>query len=264
MHKDEIRAYWDERAECNVARQAATTDDVYLRELEIVTIAGKLRRAGASAGTLLDVGCGDGYSTLRIIADFPELKGRGVDYIEGMIRLARANLEEQPELQERITFGIADVTALTKSESTLYDFVTTDRCLINLTSYENQRHAIAQIAAVLRPGGHYIAVENFVEGQEAMNAARRSVDLPEIPIRWHNLFFEESAFRAACEPHFEDLVIDDFSSSYSFATRVIYSAMCRMRGEEPDYRHEIHQLAVKLPSFGQFSPIRVAVMRRKQ
>jgi hypothetical protein len=44
---------------------------------------------------------------------------------------------------------------------------------------------------------------------------------------------------------------------------VIYAAMCQMRGETPDYHHEIHQLAVKLPWIGQFSPVRMAVMRRK-
>jgi hypothetical protein len=38
-----------------------------------------------------------------------------------------------------------------------------------------------------------MAIENFVEGQKNMNALRR-LSLPDIPVRWHNLFFRESDF----------------------------------------------------------------------
>jgi len=65
------------------------------------------------------------------------------------------------------------------------------------------------------------------------------------------------------EPFFDIVEVKDFSSTYYFATRVIYSKMCQMRMEEPDYHHEIHQLAVQLPWTGKFSPIRMVVMRRK-
>jgi hypothetical protein len=96
-----------------------------------------------------------------------------------------------------------------------------------------------------------------------MNRARQAVGLPEIPVRWHNLYFEERAFRGMAEPFFDDITFRDFSSSYYFATRVIYSALCTMRGEKIDYNHEIHQLAPRLPWTGQFSPIRLAILRRK-
>ena len=71
-------------------------------------------------------------------------------------------------------------------------------------------------------------------------------------MRWHNLYFREAEFAAPAAPFFDEITFKDFSSSYYFATRVIYSGMCKMRGEEPDYEHEIHQLAVTLPWTGQF------------
>jgi hypothetical protein len=95
-----------------------------------------------------------------------------------------------------------------------------------------------------------------------MNSARKQMGLPEIPVRWHNLFFTQDSFTAALAGHFENVAFKDFSSSYYFATRVIYSAMCQMRNEPPDYRHEIHQLAPRLPWFGQFSPIRMVIASR--
>jgi hypothetical protein len=87
--------------------------------------------------------------------------------------------------------------------------------------------------------------------------------LPEIPVRWHNLFFNEDEFRSRVAGWFSEILFEDFSSAYYYATRVIYSAMCKARNEEPDYRHDIHKLAVDLPPLGKnFSPIRMFVLKK--
>ncbi len=264
--KEMVKNYWEDRARESGGDRTATTNDVYLRELEVSTLTSQLQDLGLSYGaTVLDVGCGDGYTTMRIAQNLPTLRFRGVDYSQNMIANAVAGLEsKEASLRERISFRVADVLQLDKElGDSRYDAAITDRCLINLGSYEEQAKAIAQIAAHLKPGACYLAIENFLEGQDNMNRARAGVDLPPIPVRWHNLYFREAEFRRAAEPFFSDVVMHEFSSSYYFATRVIYSAMCKMRGEEPDYEHEIHRLAVHLPWSGQFSPIRLAVLRRR-
>jgi len=262
--RDEIKNYWEERARQYLDNPAATTDDVYLRELEISTIIQTLNEIGFSKGSFLDVGCGDGYSILKVAEAFENLSFLAIDYSENMIRLAQKRLESRSDLKSRVQFMVGDVMELEQiCPHPLYDVVLSDRCLINLGSFENQSRAIAQIANHTITGGYYIAVENFIEGHENMNAARRQMGLPEIPVRWHNLYFEEKGFVQCVEPFFQDISLKEFSSSYYFATRVIYSAMCRMKGETPDYNHEIHQLAVRLPWVGKFGPIRMAVMRRK-
>lgn len=263
--KEAIKEYWEERAKQNATTPEATTNDLYLRELEISTLVKTLGGLGlATGGTVLDVGCGDGYTTVAVAEALTELRFTGIDYSENMIAIGRQRISEKPQLKDRVTFGVGDATNLSPACGDLtYDAVTSDRCLINLESKEHQGRAIAQVARHTKPGGYYIAIENFSEGQNEMNRLRASVGLPEIPIRWHNLFFDEAEFTRVAESYFEAIEFKDFSSSYYFATRVIYSAMCQMRGETPDYRHEIHQLAVNLPWFGQFSPIRMAVMRRK-
>src|SRR5262249_9180307 len=124
-------------------------------------------------------------------------------------------------------------------------------------------HAIAQIAKHTRAGGYYVAIENFIEGQERMNEMRRAAGLPNIPINWHNLYFREGEFVSSASRFFGEIVFKDFSSTYYFATRIVYSAMCQLRGEQPDYQHDLHKVAVRLPWIGQFSPIRMVVMRRK-
>jgi ubiquinone/menaquinone biosynthesis C-methylase UbiE len=264
--QDRIKKYWEERASNSSGGHSSTTDDVYLREVEISATISMLReRIPPGTTRLLDVGCGDGYSTLRIAQAFSGLTFLGIDYSEGMIRLARQRLESQPEIATRGSFALGDVTNLVQvCGDTTYDLVLSDRCLINLATIERQRDAITQIAQHVRPGALYLAIENFAEGHDNMNAARQSVGLPAIPVRWHNRYFKEKEFIDAAAWFFEDITLLDFSSSYYFATRVIYSAMCQMRSEAPDYHHEIHRLAINLPWVGKFSPVRMAVMRRRR
>lgn len=269
MNKDEkrveIKKYWDERAEQLSGVMAATTNDVYLRELEIDTVIQTLHEIPLPrSGRVLDVGCGDGYSTLKVAQEFPGLHFLGIDYSENMIEASLKQLESQPELRQRVVFISGDVMELAKvCGRETYDLILSDRCLINLESVESQSYAMAQIAEHTKQAGYYIAIENFIEGHDNMNEARRAVGLPEIPVRWHNLYFSEREFIRSAERFFEDIVFKDFSSSYYFATRVIYSEMCRMQGKEPDYKHDIHQLSIRLPWVGKFSPIRMAIMRKK-
>lgn len=261
--KEKIKEYWEERAKQSGSSQAATTDDIYLRELEVRTIIETLQEINLVSGASLDLGCGDGYSTLKVADAIPSLSFWGIDYSENMIRIAGERLDSRPELRGRVTFTVGDVTNLRQAcGNTAFGLILSDRCLINLDSTGCQSYAIAQIAEHISPGGYFVAIENFTEGHENMNSARRSIGLSEIPVRWHNLYFKEQEFVRSAERFFKVLAMKDFSSSYYFATRVIYSKMCQMRGENPDYRHEIHQLAVQLPWIGQFSPIRMAVLRR--
>lgn len=262
---EKIKSFWNERANQYLNDPAATTDDVYIRELEIATIIQTFSEICMTKNkNVLDVGCGNGYSTLRIAQAFPELHFLGIDYSKNMIKAACDRLESHSDLKNRVKFIVGDITELEKAcHDSVYDVIITDRCLINLDSFEAQSYAIAQISQHIITDGFYIAIENFIEGHENMNSARNDVELPEIPVRWHNLYFKEEKFLEIVKRFFNVTALKDFSSSYYFATRVIYSKMCQMRGEEPDYKHEIHQLAVKLPWIGNFSPLRMAVLQKK-
>lgn len=265
--KEDIKEYWEQRAQENAGSTQATTNDIYLRELEMSAIAKAIESLNLPArSTVLDVGCGDGYTTLKVAEVFPELRFVGIDYSQKMILNAERRLAgKSSDVSARVKFRVGDATGLAAAcgEQT-FDLAMTDRCLINLPSFETQRKAIAEIAKHVRPGGHYLAIENFLEGQNAMNEMRRSIGLPEIPIRWHNLFFREAEFIEAVVPFFENITFNEFSSSYYFATRVVYSGMCQMRGMTPDYTHEIHKLAVNLPPAGLFSPIRMVLMTHRR
>lgn len=262
---EKIRQYWDERAGQNAGELTATTQDVWMRHLEVATLIGLVDElAPAKGARIADMGCGDGNTLLALAPRFRDYSFRGFDYAPQMIETANNNLATFDADGGNLEFSVGDITNPVASvgEARL-DIAMTDRCLINLDDSAAQFRALGEIARTLKPGGHYLAIENFHEGQDAMNAARAAMGLPEIQIRWHNHFFNEAEFRTEAAQHFETIEFREFASAYYYATRVIYSAMCRMQGTEPDYQHEIHQLAVKLPSIGNYSPIRLVILRKK-
>ncbi len=260
-----VKEYWDKRAAVMAENPSATTNDVYLRELEAKTLIARLKELNLPKKShILDVGCGNGYTLVKVAKEFEHFSFRGVDYSEEMIRAAKSLLEKSPDLKGRLSFAVGDATNLEDSiDGMLFNVVMSDRCLINLESFQAQAGAIAGIARHVIGGGYYIAIENFMKGQRNFTEAREALGLPEIPVRWHNLFFDEERFVAEVEKNFTDIEIISFASSYYFATRVVYSKSCQMQGVEPDYEHPIHKLSIDLPPTGDFCPIKMAVMKRK-
>ncbi len=262
-----IKQYWCDRARGTASTSVqATTHDVFLRELEISTLKEKLAATSLPAGAaVVDLGCGDGYATASLAAAFPAIRFIGMDWSAEMLALARQRNPDQDPPLANVSFRVGDMRRLSDSlQSKKCEVFLTVRSLINLTTSEEQYGVIAQIADHLVPGGCYFGIENFVQGQKNFNRMRTAVGLPEIPVRWHNHFFDEEAFMEKTASLFDSVSIVSFSSSYYLATRVIYAAGCRLEGVEPDYFHPIHQTAGRLPPFGDFSPIKLACARRKR
>ena len=205
-----------------------------------------------------DAGCGDGLTIATLAQEFGcDLVGR--DFAPSMINLARVRLAAQPSLRADLAVGdVCRVVEEFGAES--FDFITTDRCLVNMASESQQYAALAAISAALKPGGFYLGIENFIEGNERLNAMRALFGLPPIAIRWHNNFFRESEFVERARHSFRSVEKHEFSSAYYFATRVVYSKVCAVEGVEPDYRHAVHAESGKLPTFGDFSPTKLFVL----
>ena len=262
--ENKVKSYWEERASLNQNAVTGTTNDVYLRELEIKTFCNTLKNLDVNMNSkILDVGCGDGYTTLNIAKSFPETKFEGVDYSENMIANAKVNVKNSDGAISNVSFKVADATKIQDSfPAETFDFILSDRCLINLENSQAQYEAVKQISQILKPGGYYLAIENFNEGQNNLNEARVKMGLSEIPVRWHNYFFNENEFVKNVSNWFTSTNFVEFSSAYYYATRVIYSSICKLQGVEPDYMHDIHKVSVELPVIGKFSPIRLVILKK--
>jgi ubiquinone/menaquinone biosynthesis C-methylase UbiE len=249
---NEVKDYWSQRAVS--LPQAATTNDLYFRRLEAEALISELKTIRLPPGArVLDIGCGDGETTSAVARNFPTLIFQGIDFSAEMINLAKRKAEA-----ERITFAAGDLRNLQEQFSAnTFNVIMTNRCLINLLDKEEQFKAIEQIAGLLVQGGYFLGTENFMGGQTSLNSLRLSLSLGEIPIRWHNLYFDEAEFLERSRKFFRQVELKNFSSTYYLVTRVVYSALCKAEGVEPDYNHPIHKIATALPPAGDFSPIKL-------
>lgn len=262
----EIQHYWDERAKSSGGDVNGTTNDIHLRVLEWRTLATTLEDMGLTNGQrLLDVGGGDGRTVFFMANRFTGLMAvHGVDCSPEMVENARQAQRQVAPDDARIRFDQGDVRQLADvCQDRTYDVVMSGRCLINLAGIDEQVRGVEQIAACVVPGGWYLAIENFLDGQNNMNSARLAIGLNEIPMRWHNHFFEPDQFRRITAPYFEWVERRHFASAYYYATRVIYSRYCQLRNEAVDYDHDMHRLAVELQPHGHFSPVQLVLLRRR-
>lgn len=265
---EEVKKYWEERAKASLSQPNATTDDFYLRKLEINTFVSqiiKLQPLSNDKITILDVGCGDGFTTIEIMKLLPNhFVAYGCDYSANMIKIANENLSNTNEnLQSRIHFQVVDALEIDKQYAEQkFNFIITDRCLINLTTTAQQFEVIRNIHALLEDSGYYIGIENFIDGQDILTSTRLNMGLPEIPVRWHNLFFNDLDYKTFTGNLFASSETINFSSAYYFATRIIYSKYAQMLEQKPNYFHEIHKLAIDLPICGNFSPIKISIHKK--
>ncbi len=253
----EIKNYWNERADKAFAQDLnpqATTDDVYLRNLEISTLKKAILELQGKQLQVLDVGCGDGFTTIEI-SSLPNVAHVvGVDYSESMIKSAMKR-KISGDLSN-IDFLQGDVNEIDLLFSKKFDIIISNRCLINLTSWEMQQGALKKIHSLLSNNGAYFATENFLGGQLNLNNLRGQLGLNEIPIRWHNLYYNESDYLDYANSLFKGVDIINFSSTYYYISRGVYSKYCLETGEDISYHHALHKIAVEFPTIGDFSPIK--------
>ena len=256
MDFDEIKRYWDERAASDSTAQS-TTQDVYLREIEARVVGDMVRKR--KPATVMDVGCGDARTTARVALQFAGVRFFGGDYAESMVKNARAVVTEVGAGNVEV-FACDVMKPLPKRN---LDMIYSTRCLINLPTWEEQQTALNNIAEALAPGGCYVMIENFIEGQDNFNRVRQAFGLPPIAVRSHNRFFERQALLDFVSDKFDIAEEMNISSTYYLVSRVIYSKICQDQNAAPDYFDAHHKYGAQLPFTGEFGPVRAVCMVRK-
>lgn len=272
-HRDDIKGYWEQQAKLardNSQRLAVidsvknifaddqgggTLKDKILRRLEIQSILKYI----PEDTNVLDIGCGNGYSTYEFVAR-KNIFVTGVDYSQEMVVNAKQLQEEHTddELTKRMEFRQMDVLHLSEFADASFDVAISERCLINIVNWDEQRKAINEIGRVLKPGGIYIMLEGFVNGLFNLNQLRKSAGLDDIKVVWHNLFFDENLLYDFASNSFDVLHIDNFCSTYMMISRVVHPSIC-----EPEYDAKINHVAALMPNLGDYGYLKIFVMRKK-
>lgn len=261
MSEKLVKQFWDEQAEAFQESDLATAPDHYYREMEIDRILSHL----SNGQTILDVGCGNGYSTLCFSKALLSSKIIGLDYSESMIRHANAALAKS-DGADRIEFLVGNVLSLTSDPvigKRKFDTIVSERCLINLQNWEEQRAALLQMKELLQPDGRIILTENTQEGLANLNVLRGQFGLPSIAVRWHNYYLPQKTLEKFLSENFTIEAVENIGNLYYIISRVVYAKLAALEGKEPEYLHPINRIASQLPSLPsyEYSPNFIYTLR---
>lgn len=108
-----------------------------------------------SGGTALDVGCGEGWSTIALALGFPEARLVGVDTDEASVRAARAHAA-QFGVDDRVDFRQGDAAELAETEA---DVVLAFECVHDLPDPVG---VLAAMRAAAAPGAPVVVMDERV------------------------------------------------------------------------------------------------------
>jgi ubiquinone/menaquinone biosynthesis C-methylase UbiE len=264
MTNDElIRHHYEKVAESQGASPCSTMEDATIREREAALILETLGRAGAGGPLdVLDLGCGNGYMLGRVIEAYPRHRYWGLDFSEHLLAIARSR-------GMACDLGLGDARDL-PYEDGAFDFVYTERCLINLLDASQQLLALEEVHRVLRPGGYYLMIEAFTDGLELSNKARKQLGLEPINPPYHNRFMDKAEVLAKAGSLFQGPpdgaappVASNFLSNYYFLSRVFYPAVTRAEVvRNSEFVLFFSQLLGDRPPVGDYSPIQALLFRK--
>lgn len=137
---------------------------------------------------ILELGCGNGHLLKVIRQNFPFVTLFGVEFTPGLAQIA----------QQRNLPGCQVVCGDMRLKDAFpdkIDIVITERSLINLGSWKQQKSALTHITDCLNIPGRLIMVESFEEPWRELNRARKEAALDHIPQSPQNVYLKEKTAR---------------------------------------------------------------------
>ncbi len=257
---DEIKEHYIKQAKEYGLSKKSTMKDVNTREKEVEVILKYLKILAEQIENpkILELGCGNGYTAEQIIKRLDLKNYTGVDFCEDFVKLAnQRNLSN-------VKFQTGNVLSLNFEDSS-FDIVFTERCLINLDSWDKQKGSLDEIRRILKLGGYFIMIEAFTDGLENLNEARNTLGLESVPQPFHNIFFDKEKFLDFIKSKFQlyedDLSVINFLSSYYFGSRVMYPALIAGK-KDLVYNNKFVEFFRYIPSYGNYCSIQCYILKK--
>lgn len=261
-HEDkrkEIQDYYKTRA---TTEPYATSPDFNLREIEIEYLSRSLK----DNIKILDVGCGNGYSTLSLASKYSS-SFTGIDFVPEMVDQAN-RFKENFSLKGSVEFREGDVTRLDFPDAG-FDVVISERCLLNLPTKEMQWQAVREIARILKPGGVYLMLEGTIQGLNRLNSTRALFNLDPIPdadpkYNWFSNKFDEDEMIPIALQSFDKLEHIQRFGMYYLLSRIVHPLLAAPKQPKFDSRmNEIaKKIAFKIPDFENIGHVALFIFKR--
>lgn len=156
--------------------------DKYLLNAEINLIKSKLK----PGSKILDAGCGEGITTCEY-SKIKDTKIYAADFSETRIIKASQNLQGT----DNVILSQIDLSKDFDLDDD-FDFIISQRFLINILDWEQQKKVISNFYRHIKVGGNLLLLEGSLDGVEQLNKIRTLYALEPINTKWHNLFFNDN------------------------------------------------------------------------
>lgn len=173
--KNEILDYWNRN-------DVESMYDKHLLDQEIQLIKSHL----TEDSRILDVGCGEGEGTLQY-ASIPNVEIHAADFSDTRLEKAKQNLQGLSNVKLLKIDFLKDYVLEEK-----YDFIISQRFLINIKGWDVQKKVISNLIELLKPEGRLLLFEGSKIGTNELNNFRDVFGLPPISIKWHNDFLDDN------------------------------------------------------------------------
>lgn len=253
MTKDKLD-FWNERASLS---DTAGSNDFIGKNFEMDAIS-KFIKDGMN---ILDIGCGSGTLAFFLASNF-DVDITGCDFSPRMIEQAELDMTKLGFDKKKMRFHVEDVTKILNSstlENSKFDIVITERVIINLDSWEEQKKAIQDIMNFVKPNGSYLMCENLQDGLDNLNILRNKMNLETIKQPWHNRYLVESEVDEINNVTIADKI--DFSSTYYFFSRIINAAVAEKSGNNPEYDSPINKVSFEIKDYIDLSSLNIGQSR---
>ena len=230
----EIKKHYDKVAEADKDSSSSTMADLYIRENETKFIESQIEKFlqqkcknQASDGyaislrendqfTVLDVGCGNGYTLEKLTNTFPKLDFQGVELNDSLRRIAFNRFQDK-----KIQIANGDIRNKNTLPKAKVDILICQRVLINLLDENDQKLALNNLVNLVSSGGLLIFIECFKSGLNNLNSARKEFELEDLPPAHHNLYLSDEFFQHKSLEEFDNTQKELFSTHY-FVSRVLH------------------------------------------
>lgn len=178
-----------------------------------------IRRRIPPDAKILDAGCGEGEGTL-VYASVPGAKVHGVDFSETRLRKAAETLNRQQNVSLKQVDFLGDYEI-----DRDFDVIVSQRFLINLMEWPLQQKVLLALMSALKKGGRLLMLEGSRQGVDSLNDFRAALGLDPIPVKWHNLFFDDEALVNFMHDSGFELLEQDGLGTYFLLTRGVRPAL---------------------------------------
>lgn len=219
-NQKEVLEYWNDN-------EVESMYDKHLLNSEIALL---LKHVPEGA-KVLDAGCGEAEGTLAY-SSVPGTTVHAVDF--STTRLAKAR--ERLAGRTNVTCQQVDFLGTYQLDKD-YDVVISQRFLINLMEWELQQRVLLDLASMVKPGGHLLLLEGSKQGVDSLNEFRIALGLEPIPVKWHNLFFDDQALTEFMTQNGCSLVSEDGLGTYFMLTRGVRPVLDQSLNWDSEFNH---------------------------